>query len=147
MTAANFEVAAEALAEGYRAHQNFRSQWGLSHVGADYAYAHLNQLKGAAVAPGAGVTIGFIDSGIDQGHPDFAGKTITEVLIGGATNETGVRYSHGTAVASVAAAIRTLDDKSAHGVAWGADIAMFAIPVGTGGGQYHPVTASRTGRT
>ena len=140
MTAANFEVAAEALAEGYRAHQNFRSQWGLSHVGADYAYAHLNQLKGAAVAPGAGVTIGFIDSGIDQGHPDFAGKTITEVLIGGATNETGVRYSHGTAVASVAAAIRTLDDKSAHGVAWGADIAMFAIPVGTGGGQYHPVT-------
>ena len=142
VAAADFEAAAEALAEQYRAHQNFQSQWGLSHVGADYAYAHVNQLKGAAVAPGAGVTIGFIDSGIDQGHPDFAGKTITEVLIGSATDETGDRFSHGTAVASVAAAIRTLNDKSAHGVAWGADIAMFAIPVGSGGGTYHPITLS-----
>ena len=90
--AADFEAAAEVLAEQYRTHRNFQSQWGLSHVGADYAYAHVNQLKGAAAAPGAGVTIGFIDSGIDQGHPDFAGKTITEVLIGRAKNETGDRF-------------------------------------------------------
>ena len=140
--AADFEAAAEVLAEQYRTHRNFQSQWGLSHVGADYAYAHVNQLKGSAAAPGAGVTIGFIDTGIDQDHPDFAGKTITEVLIGRAKNETGDRFSHGTAVASVAAAIRTLDDKSAHGVAWGADIAIFAIPVGVGGGTYHPIALS-----
>ena len=142
VTAADFAAAAETLKQQYRAHQNFRSQWGLSHVGADYAYAHVNQLKGAAVAPGAGVTIGFIDSGIDHGHPDFAGKTITEVLLRGATDETGNLYSHGTAVASVAAAIRTTDDRAAHGVAWGADIAMFAIPVGSGGGDYVPITLS-----
>ena len=86
------------------------------------------------------MTIGFIDTGIDQHHPDFAGKTITEHFLLGATDETGHRFSHGTAVASVAAAIRSLHDKSAHGVAWGADIAMFAIPTGSGGEPYVPIT-------
>ena len=68
----------ESLAAEYREHTNFKNQWGLSRVNADYAYGHLSQLKGEDVAPGAGVTIGFIDTGIDQHHPDFAGKTITE---------------------------------------------------------------------
>ena len=143
---ADFETASEALAEGYRSHRNFANQWGLSHVGADHAYAYVDQLEGEAAAPGAGVTIGFIDSGIDQGHPDFAGKTITEVLILPAADERGDRFSHGTAVASVAAAIRSLHDDSAHGVAWGADIAMFAIPTGSAVGPYDPITLSGLAR-
>ena len=142
----DFESASEVLAEGYRSHRNFANQWGLSHARADHAYAHVNQLEGDA-APGAGVTIGFIDSGIDQNHPDFAGKTITEELIGSGTrNETGDRFSHGTAVASVAAAARTLGGNSAHGVAWGADIAMFAIPTGSASGPYDPITPAELGR-
>ena len=87
------------------------------------------------------MTIGFIDSGIDQGHRDFAGKTITEHLLLGALDETGHRFSHGTAVASVAAAIRSQHHSSAHGVAWGADIAMFAIPTGSAGDRpYRPIS-------
>ena len=140
VSAEDFATETQSLAEEYREHPNFKTQWGLRLVNADYAYGHLNQIKGEDVAPGAGVTIGFIDTGIDQHHPDFAGKTITEHFLLRATDETGHRFSHGTAVASVAAAIRSLHDKSAHGVAWGADIAMFAIPTGSGGGPYVPIT-------
>ena len=40
----------------------------------------------------------------------------------------------------------SLHDKSAHGVAWGADIAMFAIPVGDRRRHVPPHNAFRTGR-
>ena len=140
VSAADFEAASAALAEEYRSHRSFANQWGLSYVQADHAHAHVNLLEGETAAPGAGVTIGFIDTGIDQRHPDFAGKTITEVLVG--TDETGDRFSHGTAVASVAAGIGSSNEYSARGVAWGADIAMFAIPTGSADGPYNPVTPS-----
>ena len=140
-SAEDFRTETESLAAEYREHVNFKNQWGLSHVKADYAYGHVSQIKGEDVAPGAGVTIGFIDSGIDQGHRDFAGKTITEHFLLGAPDETGHRFSHGTAVASVAAAIRSQHHFSAHGVAWGADIAMFAIPTGSAGDRpYRPIS-------
>ena len=138
---ADFRIAVEALAERHRSRRGFANQWGLSHVRADYAYGHLGQLRGEAVAPGAGVTIGFIDSGIDRDHPDFAGNTVTEQFLAGAVDETGAeRFSHGTAVASVAAAVGSAHERSAHGVAWGADIAMFAIPTGQQEGDYAPVS-------
>ena len=61
----------------------------------------------------------------------------------GSTNETGTRFSHGTAVASVAAGVADpMNPVSPQGVAWGADIAMFAIPLGSGGGAYEPISAS-----
>ena len=107
VSAEDFQAETESLAAEYREHVNFENQWGLGHVKADYAYGHLRQIMGEDVAPGAGVTIGFIDSGIDQLHRDFDGKTITEYLLLGAQNETGHRFSHGTAVASVATAIRS----------------------------------------
>ena len=142
-SAEDFRTETESLAAEYREHVNFKNQWGLSHVKADYAYGHVSQIKGEAVAPGAGVTIGFIDSGIDQHHRDFAGKTITEHLIG-TRDESGHRFSHGTAVASVAAAIRSRHHYSAHGVAWGADIAMFAIPTGSAGNRpYTPISLQK----
>ncbi len=133
----------ESLAREYREHRNFRTQWGLRSIRADYAYGHLNIIMGEAVKPGAGVTIGFLDSGIDQDHRDFSGKTLTEQFLFGATDEktfTNREYSHGTAVASVAAAAQSLFLDSAHGVAWGADIAMFAIPSGLGDRVYVPIT-------
>ena len=140
-SAEDFQTATEPLAAEHREHVNFKNQWGLSHIKADYAYGHLSQIKGEDAAPGAGVTIGFIDSGIDQLHSDFEGKTISEYALLGARNETGHRFSHGTAVASVAAAIRSQHYFSAHGVAWGADIAMFAIPTGAAGDRpYRPIS-------
>ena len=118
----------------------FKNQWGLEHINAGLAYANVELLKGASVAPGAGVTIGFLDSGIDEDHPIFAGTTVTEQFLSGATDEDGTRFSHGTAVASVAAAGKVTSSSAAWGVAWGADIAMFAVPVSSGGGDYTPIT-------
>ena len=98
-------------------------------------------LKGQTAKPGAGVTIGFIDTGIDKDHPMFAGKTVSEVFLDSATNETGDKFSHGTAVASLAAGVRAESlTSSANGVAWGADIAMFAIRAGSASGNYSPIS-------
>ena len=117
------------------------NQWGLEAVNADWAYANVDLLKGVASKPGAGVTIGFIDSGIDTSHPQFAGKTVAEEFLNSATDETGDKFSHGTAVASVAAAVRAASlTSSANGVARGADIAMFAIPTGSASGNYNPIS-------
>ena len=128
------------LAPAYAQHANFQTQWGLTSINADLAYGNVELLKGASAAPGAGVTIGFIDTGIDDQHPVFAGKTITERLLSGASQETGDRVSHGTAVASIAAGGRIGGSDAAHGVAWGADIAMFAISAGTGNNVYNPIS-------
>ncbi len=137
----DFNTAAEQLIDEYLLEDSFKNQWGLEAVGAHWAYAYVNLLKGENAGPGSGVTIGFIDSGIDQAHPMFAGKTITEVLLPGATDETGTRFSHGTAVASVAAGVHwPVYTAAPQGLAWGADIAMFAFTLGTGGGPYAPIT-------
>ena len=51
-----------------------RTQWGLHAVNAHLAYGHVNLLEGEGVAPGAGVTIGIFDTGIDVEHPDLRGQ-------------------------------------------------------------------------
>ncbi len=125
----------------YENQRNFKNQWGLSSIQAQRAYAHVELLAGRPVDPGEGVTLGFVDTGIDQSHQLFAGSTINETFLLGVTNETGTRFSHGTAVASVAAAPRIVTTVNAsHGVAWGADIAMFAIPTGRGPVGYNPIS-------
>ena len=141
----DFDSVATPLAEGYRNEETFKNQWGLDAIGAHWAYAHLEALKGEAAKPGSGVTIGFIDSGIDQDHPMFAGKTIDEQFLLGATDETATgfdtgEYSHGTAVASVALGLPTSLTNAPQGVAWAADVTMFAIPVSSGGGLYQPIS-------
>ena len=138
----DFNARAAQLAQGYADHPAFQFQWGLGSIGADRAYAHVNLLEGESAAPGAGVTIGFIDSGIDLEHPVFEGKTVTEVFMSDAVDETGEeRFSHGTAVASIAAGVRDHSRPGGHqGVAWGADIAMFAIPLGVSDGVYRPIS-------
>ena len=136
---ADFRTEAGALAEEYRGHTNFANQWGLGHINADYAYGHLRLLKGEGAAPGAGITIGFIDTGIDKDHPDFAGKMVTEQFLRNAADETGTGFSHGTAVASVAAGAGSAHELAAQGVAWAADIAMFAVPTGEGPEVHAPV--------
>ena len=109
------------------------NQWGLRTIKADRAYRRLEARDGPGAAPGSGQTLGAVDSGIDEDHPVFAGKSVSETLLG-VTDETGDVLSHGTAVASVmvgrpndayAAAV-----EAPRGVAWGADIAMFAVRLG-----------------
>ena len=135
-----FAESTAELVEEYRLDGNFQNQWGLSHIKADAAYANLSLLKGDDAEPGADVTIGFIDTGIDQGHPVFERNTVTEEFLLDSSDETGTESSHGTAVASVAAGGRFEHPAAPQGVAWGADIAMFAIPLGSGDGVYRPIS-------
>ena len=78
-----------------------------------------------------GVTVGLIDTGIDTEHPLFADASISEELLADAVDEPGIeKFSHGTAVASVIAAQPNVGiPRAFQGVAWGAELKMFAIPV------------------
>ena len=135
---------AELHAQSYREQGNFRNQWGLSAIHADRAYAHVELVKGPDVAPGTGVTVGFVDSGIDQDHLVLDGAAIDEVFLFGKADEDGSLISHGTSVASVAAAPRLTNLTNApHGVAWGADMVMFAVPLSlTSPENYSPLSLS-----
>ena len=138
---AEYEREVDSRIPVYTNQRNFNNQWGLSRIQAQRAYANVELLMGTPIDPGEGVTLGFVDSGIDQSHQLFAGATINETFLLGATNETGTRFSHGTAVASVAAAPRIVTTVNAgHGVAWGADLAMFSIPTGRGPASYDPIS-------
>ena len=139
LTRAEWNEKVQEWAKAYRAVPGFGKQWGLGAINADRAYAHLKAVQGEGVRPGQGVTIGFVDSGIDPSHPSFAASKVSQKLMRGAAAQTGSRVFHGTSVASVAAGGRVSSgghqSMAHHGVAWGADIAMFAIPA-----EVYPVT-------
>jgi hypothetical protein len=67
------------------------SQWWIAHVGAD-----------RAEPPGPGRRVTVIDTGVDLGHPEFAGRPETRALNGQTVG--GQFEEHGTAVASTVAA-------------------------------------------
>ena len=145
-----YEAERQTIEDAHANEDAFKNQWGLEAIRAERAYAQLELEHGIGLEPGSGQTVGLIDTGIDEVHPVFADKTVTEQFFGTAEDETGDGFSHGTAVASVISARRGAElansgANAAHGVAWGADIAMFAIPTGSGGGTYHPLTL--TGQT
>ena len=145
-----YEAERQTIEDAHANEDAFKNQWGLEAIRAERAYAQLELEHGIGLEPGSGQTVGLIDTGIDEVHPVFAGKTVTEQFFGTAEDDTGDGFSHGTAVASVISARRGAElansgANAAHGVAWGADIAMFAIPTGSGGGTYHPLTL--TGQT
>ena len=122
LSAEAYEKRATALAEELRMQPNFPAQWGLTTINAHEAYAHIALAEGEDAAPGAGQTIGVVDTGIDQDNPLFVGKTVTEEFLQDAEDETGDDFSHGTAVASIIAGIRI--PSVFHfplGVAWGAN--------------------------
>jgi hypothetical protein len=138
--APQFNAMATEVAEEYAADRNFEAQWGLHAINAHRAYGNAALLEGPDVAPGAGVTIGVIDTGIDVDHPIFEGKTIFQDFLFGAVGDTGEEGSHGTAVASIAAGGQIGNPRAAHGVAWGADLAVWAIPLGSPDNVYEPIT-------
>lgn len=80
-------------------------------------------------ASGAGVTIGFIDSGIDQASAEFAGRIHPD-----SRDVTGLNRGiqdvegHGTSIAAVAAAAR--DDSGIMGLAYGARLAIMRADTG-----------------
>lgn len=118
----------------------YDNQVALSTIRAAGAYTKIEGSLGVDTVPGTGITIGVLDSGIDEGHEAFTGKTIRETRLGGARNEDGSRFSHGTAVASVAAAVAGFSSDSIQGVAPGADLVSIAIPLGSPPTQYSVVS-------
>ncbi|OAE13954.1 hypothetical protein AZH11_00845 [Pseudomonas simiae] len=77
--------------------EEFKSNWGLGAVGADFAYA-----RGLS---GAGVQMGVYDSGVDLRHGEFAGKPTIGVLMAdtgcmsGTLLENGCFYTEGNRAA------------------------------------------------
>ena len=146
LTTLEYTERIETLKEIHSNHAGFANQWGLETIKAAEAWAKLELKHGTGTAPGDGITLGVIDTGIDENHQVFAGKTVNEVFLQGAANENGEEHSHGTAVASVMVANPNqrfiAETTGARGVAWGADIVMFAIPIGSGGGPFVPVPLS-----
>ena len=133
----------EEIAPEYAEPSGFQNQWGLTAINADRAYANLELQLGPDVAPGEGVTVGVLDTGIDSADPAFRNITLIEQFLSGATDEDGSEYSHGTAVASIIAAEDIPDyPYDAQGVAWGADLVVFAIPLGVAPELYDPVRIS-----
>ena len=138
-----YDAERQTIADAHSDEDGFKNQWGLTLIRADQAYAQLELKHGGDTEPGSGQTVGLIDTGIDAGHPVFAGKTISEHFFSRAQDETGREFSHGTAVASIIAARQNAmfdypGASPAQGVAWGADIAMFAVPTGADDGVYEP---------
>ena len=139
----DYQELAEEIAGPHAERSSFRSQWGLESIRADEAYAHLELRFGPDVAPGDGVTVGVLDSGIDTAHPHFQDKNIVERFLTGAVDEDGTEFSHGTAVASIIAGEDIPGfDLDAQGVAWGADLVVFAMPLGTAPELYEPIELS-----
>ena len=134
----------EEFSAPYTEETAFQNQWGLDAINAARAFANVELAEGAGTVPGAGVTVGFLDTGIDLEHPLFTGS-VTEDFLLGAEDEDGTKNSHGTAVASVVGAdfLGVAPEFRRHGfrgVAPGADLRMFAIPLSSGDRPYLPIS-------
>ena len=138
---AEYRALAEPIVETVSSSLSFENQWALGAVRADQAYADLKLKYGPDVAPGEGVLIGALDTGIDTGHPQFRSKEIIQQLLPGAADDDGVDISRGTAVASVIAGVDIPGyPYDAHGVARGADLVDFRLPSEAPPGADSPVT-------
>lgn len=108
----------------WAAHEEFQAQSGLDRIKAQEAYA-----KGIT---GEGVTIGFVDTGLDVTHAEFADKTIKLNDRSGVQTANNTQLRHGTGVASVALGARG-QGSSMHGVAFDADPAMWSLNLSRSG--------------
>ena len=100
---AEFVAMADAIASTLSETSSFENQWGLGAIRADQAYANLELRYGPDVAPGEGVLVGVLDTGIDAAHFQFRNKNIIQRFLPGSTGDDGSEFSHGTAVAGIIA--------------------------------------------
>ena len=137
--------------------------WAFDSVNAAEAFARLETKYGAGTKPGAGQRIAVIDSGIDlprtginPGHPEFQNAVsesrVTETALLGAMKDPrrvtvfgDWETSHGTAVTSLILADKDTSRAgwSFHGMAYGANVDVYGIPLGSGDRKYRPASGDR----
>ncbi len=116
----------------------FRRDWGLLSIGAEYAYA--------AGYSGAGIKVGMVDSGFFDLHPQLSSDRYHQVTVNGIAGSYNPAYNdrHGTHVSGTIGASRDGSiggSNNFHGVAFNAnvyigntgktDAALFGMPQGT----------------
>ena len=119
--------------------------------------ARLEQRYGGGTRPGNGIRIAIIDTGVDIEHPEIApawrqGRlTYTRILGASREPSSDGSASHGTAVSSLILAHRdplsTRESRSFHGIAYGANVDVYGIPLGGGATTYTPREATSSAMT
>ncbi len=129
-------VSEDVLRQEFADHPEFRNQPALAQIKAHFAYA-----RGAT---GKGVTLGIMDTGVDPGHPKFAGKLETDNANGYEPDFTTCNehetapdgscitdLGHGTFVGGIMAANRRAAPdatNAVHGVAFDAQVISVGFP-------------------
>ncbi len=110
----------------------FANQYGLTAIRAP---------QGWDLATGSSsVTIAILDSGVDMGHGDLAGKLVAGYDFVNGDSIPQDDYGHGTHVAGIAAAL-TDNGAGIAGVSWGARIMPVKVLNSVGNGTYSNVSA------
>jgi subtilisin family serine protease len=110
----------------------FARQWALTQIGAPEAWTR---------STGGGVTIGIVDTGVDMGHPDLAGKILTTADCVGKPCATGGgqdTHGHGTIVSGIAAAVAN-NGKGVAGVAPDARLVVAKVLNTSGEGRVEDI--------
>jgi thermitase len=117
---------------------SFAKQWGLKKIGAEGAWGS---------STGARIRIGIVDTGVDLGHEDLAGKVVANASCVGARGDPGRctgsaqdEHGHGTHVSGISAARRD-NGKGIAGVAPDAELVVVKALEPSGAGNVEDVTA------
>ncbi|MET9729563.1 S8 family serine peptidase [Streptomyces sp. NPDC006458] len=139
-------VAADKGREFWRSftrQDGIRAVWLDGRVRADMAESNAQIGTAAARAAGLtgrGVTVAVLDSGVDTGHPDLAGRvTASRSFVEGEDIED--RYGHGTHVASTLGGSGAASDGAEQGVAPGAALAVGKVLGDQGTGSESQIIA------
>jgi len=110
----------------------FSRQWALEQIKAPQAWTR---------STGSGITIGIVDTGVDAGHPDLAGKVVATADCVGRPCAVGAgqdNHGHGTMVSGIAAAA-TNNGKGVAGVAPDARLVVAKVLNSSGEGRVEDI--------